>query len=78
MVAEPVVREIHGEDKMFGETNASSSSIQSKVLLDIENVPKDEDFSMGESFNGKEKDWEGWKFTAVAMFSIQGLGPLLQ
>ena len=63
---------------MFGETIASSSSIQSKVLLDIENLSKGErDFSMGESFNGKEKDWEDWKFPAVAFFRNLGLGPSL-
>ena len=51
---------------MFGETTTSSSR-----TFDTEN------FSMGESFNGKEEDWESWKFTAVALFSIDGLGPSL-
>ena len=55
---------------MNDEITASSSRILN--TLDIDNLSK------GRSFNGKRKDWEDWKVSAVAFFSDQGLGSKLQ
>ena len=55
---------------MKDEITTSSSRIPN--TLDIDNLSK------GRSFNGKRKDWEEWKVSAVAFFSDQGLGSKLQ
>ena len=55
---------------MKDEITTSSSRILN--TLDIDNLSK------GRSFNGKRKDWEDWKVSAVAFFSNLGLGSKLR